>query len=107
MKADQYFIVNTTDCPDERHVTEMRAKPGRGKKRGLYYLHPAFRDLSRFHGMKSTRPTSLAAFGFDVEVKKDGCLTTLTFAQVRKSTATYEDGTPRKWQGWKNFTIEL
>ena len=30
MEADQYFIVNTTDCPDERHVTEMRAKPGRG-----------------------------------------------------------------------------
>ncbi len=87
----KYYIINDIDRPCMRHVTVKR-----GDK--FYYLSPYLRSS---RGMELKHPTSLSAFGFEVEELPGGIL----FKKIWHSVAIYYDGRSRKWQGETRFVL--
>jgi hypothetical protein len=85
----RFAIINTCDAPCRRHVCQWID--------GLGYCYMARElepHLKRYDGMKPSMPTPIEAFGFSVESSHREA----RFIRVGPSTATYEDGKPRKWQ---------
>ena len=93
----KYFIVNTYDRPDERHIAIKRDD---GK---FYYVHPDLRDNKTYHGMTPSNPTPLEDFGIEWAEEEDMLFGTL----CRKPTATYQDGRIRYWQDKPHFHFPL
>lgn len=89
----QFFIVDTFDKPCERHVAQLRAGQ-------LFYIAP---ELSDHGGMTDIFSTPLEDFGFHLSVE-NGMLECI---QIAPSTAQYDDGKQRKWQGSARFSIKL
>jgi len=76
----------------------------KSKRNGLfYYISETRRDHKRFYGMSPTYPTPLIDFGVSMHVENG----VMIFTRDRVSIAKYRDGTPRKWEGTTNFTIEI
>ena len=92
----EFFIVNTVDRPCEGMVAFKRED---GK---LCYVSPELHKRN-YDGMNADRATPLEAFGLAVAVK-DG---RLVGRVVCESTARYHDGSPRPWQGSREFDVLL
>lgn len=91
------YIVNDFDRPEAKHLAARR-KDGK-----FYYVHPFLRDKKEFHGMTPKRPVPLDDFGFAYKLE-DGVI---TGHAVKASTATYEDGKLRQWQGGPAFEFKF
>lgn len=88
-----YYIVNTSDRPYPRHVCQQIGDR-------IYYMEPEL--FPRFQeGFSLQGATSLLEFGFDW-VELGG---RVLFAQLRPSVAQYKEGSPRYWQGEKEFIL--
>ena len=92
----EFFIVNTVDRPCEDMIA-FKQPDGR-----LAYATDIPR-LRGYDGMDASRATPLEAFGLEVAIK-DGLLVGRI---VRESTARYHDGSPRPWQGSREFDVLL
>lgn len=95
----RFAIVDECDSPCRRNVAEWKEDIGY-----CYMARAEDEHLKRYDGMNPSRPTPIEDFGFAVLVRDDAA----TFLQAAPSTATYEDGTQRRWQGESNsFTLPL
>lgn len=88
-----YWIVNQTDKPCERLITEERDG-------SLFYIHPEMREEWKDQPMSMSDATPLSDFGIQTK-QGDGWLVGVCFPN--RCTATYPDGKPRKWQGSRIF----
>ena len=95
LTSKDFYIVNDFDLPCPNSITVNTEK-------GLCYLD---RDKKRYDGMSFRRPTSLEEFGFVVKAEEIFNGAVFTFVKQNKSTATYENGTNRRWQGATIFSI--
>lgn len=84
----RFAIVNTCDGPYKRMVCEWVDGVG-------YCYMDRIHDesLKKFDGMTPSRPTGMEVFGFRIVVGEK----VAAFVQVSESSATYEDGKPRRW----------
>ena len=90
-----FFIVNDFDRPDEERIA------GKGVDGKFYYIHPVLRMVTAYWGMTPENPTPLELFGISIAViggEFRGCYN-------NESTATYPDGSPRRWQGQSLFSF--
>ena len=94
----QLFIINETDRPWERHIVQ---KVGPIQYR---YIHD---DLKHWSTMQTSEPTHISLFGIDYEVVNENDeYVQIHCKLVRGSTAKYQDGKIRHWQGSTSFNIE-
>lgn len=90
-----FFIVNDFDRPDEERIA------GKGVDGKFYYIHPVLQMVKTYWGMTPENPTPLELFGISIAViggEFRGCCN-------NESTATYPDGSPRRWQGQSLFSF--
>lgn len=97
IETNKLYIVNDFDRPDERHIAAMRED---GK---LYYIHPYLRDVECYKGMSAKEATPVINFGIDLSIADN----LLHGVESQKSIAQYSDGRTRRWQGDKEFWVEL
>ena len=91
-----FFIVNDFDRPEEQNLTEYRD----GK---YYYVHPSRKGCFT-DGMTAMTPTDATDFGVWIRVIGKE----VKGKVVDDSIATYSnDGSPRRWQGKKEFSFKL
>lgn len=95
MKAKNFYILNDVDRPDARHVIQIVDDHAE-------YLHEDLRDWGDLR-LPNESSSDLELFGFDVAIVGGFA----HFTQVKESSATYQDGKPRKWQGNKEFILRL
>lgn len=95
-----FYVVNTYDRPSEEHIAQKRAD---GK---FYYVHPRLKNVKQYWGMTPENPTPIEAFGIRIALM-DGMLYGATDPSARSVTASYSDGSPRKWQGAKSFEFRF
>lgn len=94
---NNFYIVNEFDRPCEKLIAEMWAD---GK---LHYVHPELRKGGRdYGGMSPDWATSLAEFGVEVKIENGF----FKGEVVRDSSALYEDGGVRRWQGSTSFRFK-
>ena len=92
----EFFIVDDCDAPKQRMIAVL------SEDGNLYYTHPKLIGHGPMHGR---RATNVKEFGFEIEEEESG---TYKFTKTSRSTATYPDGQPRRWQDTKmEFTITL
>ena len=92
----KFYILNDIDCPDEANVVQQI-----GNSETCEYLHP---DLWDYGALQlSELSTPLEDFGFDITIDGDEAI----FEKVRPSTATYNNGEVRVWQGSHKFTLKI
>ena len=98
-KMPRFAIINTCDGPYKRMVCEWV------EGFGYCYMNRLIdKSLKRFDGMTPKRPTSMEDFGFSVIVGEK----VAAFCQTAASSATYEDGQPRRWHdNSTNFILPL
>lgn len=96
--AKKYAIVNDVDCPERRLVTQMV-----GGKHFYMARHEEGGILKRFDGMTPTQPTFIEDFGFKTEPVEGS--NRIRFTKTKQSTATYRDGSLRRWQGETEFEL--
>lgn len=94
----KYAILNTIDRPEKRLVVEIIGNKAYYMSRG--YLP----SMKQYDGM-TVRPmtTDLTDFGFKITEREYQVDFTLSLDHV--STAKYEDGKQRKWQGQSEFSL--
>lgn len=101
MNKPRFVIVNTCDAPCWYHVAEWIE--------GIGYCYmarslPKWKHLKTFDGMHPSRPTDVQDFGLAIQVHNGQAV----FVIVGESSATYEDGKPRRWQDDAiTFTLPL
>lgn len=91
----KYAIVNDIDYPRPDLVTEVI--------RGRHYYMSRYnnKDKRNYDGMVPAQPTFLEVFGFKIIEREFQ----VDFELVSNSLATYNDGSSRKWQGAKKFSL--
>ena len=92
----EFFIVNAVDRPCEDMIA-FKQPNGR-----LAYAVDIPR-LRGYDGMYAGRATPLEDFGLDIDIQNGR----LVGRVVRESTARYHDGSPRPWQGSREFDVLL
>jgi len=103
MKKIYFYIVNSTDRPNAKHVAQIINSNGEAE-----YLHPSLRN---WHKKKENgrlkithQSTPIQAFGIIYTSQEENMM---TFKKVNKSHAHYKDGKIRRWQGEEEFTLEI
>ena len=84
----RYVIVSDADAPSPSMVCQL--VPGLG----YCYMNRGYNKPS-FDGMRGDGATPIEAFGFEWTEDADGWT---HFDQTGAVTATYQDGSPRRWQ---------
>ena len=98
-KVSGFYIVNDVDSPDEKMLVYLPKGATVGR-----YMDPKKHDDYRFTVEQLICDgTPVEAFGFEVKKRTADYL----FVLDRVSGATYNDGTPRQWQGKVTFTTGL
>ena len=88
------YIVNDTDRPCEELLAEMINNK-------LWYINQEKRTL--YPAMSKGEATLLEDFGVVYRIVGNQVFGVAS----RKSTATYRDGSPRRWQGSGRFAEEM
>ncbi len=89
-----FYIVNNHDRPCKRLLCIInRAK--------LEYLDPHYKS---YRAMGLEKATRLEDFGFQIDRITDSLF---ECTRTSEGTATYSDGTPRRWQGSNTFQLDL
>lgn len=95
-KQPQFYIVNTTDRPDRKHVVQLVDKD----KKTVEYISEELRNWGQL--TLTSRSTNVKDFGFDIKVKSGIAI----FTRSGPSKARYPDGSHRSWQGAQEFRLK-
>lgn len=94
--SGQVGIVNEFDRPYERLIAEVRGE-------SCYYIHPSMQDRWKDVPMRLDDFTPLDHFGVLVKIG-DGKFSGEHLPEM--SSAHYQDGKPRRWQGSSQFSFD-